>query len=368
MPKILHILSEIRSSGAEVMIKTALPYWQEGGAVLHALGTGKVLGSYAGNLSDRGIIVHHLPFANSQKFYSQLIRLLRAHQFDVVHIHTEHAALTYACLAHIAGTPRIIRTIHSSFLFKRLTRLTRTVRRWAVRQLGVAQVSISDSVKQNEQTRFRNPTRLIYNWCDDLHFRPPSMQERSENRNRLGLSEHQKVIVSVGNCAPVKNHEAVIQALALIKKNGLLPLYWHVGEEDSENREGNLAREFGLDTQVRFWGRQEDVRPFLWAADIFVMPSFYEGFGLAVLEALESGTQLVLARSPGLKEWADLIPEIIYTDTSAADLARGLLQALKMPKNHEQAAQRSASLRTLFSVERGAQEYLALYNSVKNVD
>lgn len=370
MISVLHILNEVRSSGAEIMIKTAHPYWQESGAVLHALGTGKVLGSYAGNLSDQGIIVHHLPFVNSLKFYSQMIRLLRAHQFDVVHIHTERAALTYACLARISGTPRIIRTIHNSFLFEGLLRVVLTVRRWAVRQLGVAQVSVSDSVKQNEQTRFGNSTRLIYNWFDDPHFRPPSMQERSENRKRLGLSNRQKVIVSVGNCATVKNHGAVIQALALIKKNELFPLYWHIGEEDSEHKEANLVRELDLDAQVRFWGRQEDVRPFLWAADIFVMPSFYEGFSLAMLEALASGIQLVLTRSPGLKEWATLIPEIIYTETSAADLARGLLQALKTPKNHEQAEQRSATIKTLFSVERGAQEYLILYNHMltKNVN
>ncbi len=368
MPKILHILNEIRSSGAEVMIKAAIPYWKAGGAVLHALSTGKELGAYAGNLSDQGIIVHHRPFTNSLKFYSQLIRLLRTHQFDVVHIHTEHAALTYACLARIAGTPHIIRTIHSSFLFEGLLRVVLRVRRWAARQLGVVQVSISDSVKQNEQTRFGNPTWLIYNWCDDLHFRLPSIEESSESRKRLGLLEYQKVVVNVGNCAPVKNHEAIIHALALIKKNGLALLYWHIGEEDSEYKERTLTRELGLEAQVRFWGRQEDVRPFLWAADIFIMPSFYEGFGLVVLEALESGMQLVLANTPGLKDWATLIPEIIYTETSASDLARGLLQALKTPKNLEQAAQRSALLKMKFSAERGAQEYLALYNRVKNVD
>lgn len=358
--KILHILYELRSSGAEVMIKIAAPYWRENGLDLHVLSTAKVTGAYADKLSSEGIIIHHMPFANSLEFYIQMIKLIRSNHFDVVHIHTERTTLTYALLARLAGARRIIRTLHSTYLFEGLTRFNRAVRRWAVRQLGVIQVSISDSVKQNEQVRFGNPTHLIYNWYDDGHFFPPSLQQRIEARKTLGLSGNEKVIVSVGNCAPVKNHPAIIQALALMKKNGQSPLYWHIGEEDVERRERDLVRKLDLDELVQFWGRQDDVRPFLWAADVFVMPSFREGFGVAMLEAQGSGISVLLARSPGLEQWSAFFPEITYTGTTPHDLAHGLTMALSAPKNYKRMEPTLVGVE--FSTIYGAREYLALYS------
>lgn len=359
--KVLHILYELRPSGAEVMIKIASPYWKEDGVELHVLSTANVVGDYADKLSNEGIIIHHIPFAYSLKFYNQLVRLICSNHFDVVHIHTERTALTYACLARLAGVPRIIRTLHSTYLFEGRTRFNRAVRRWAIRQLGVVQVSVSDSVKKNEQSRFRNSTHLIYNWYDDAHFIPPSLQERVEARKTLGLLGNEKVIVSVGNCAPVKNHVSIIQALALMKHVGQNPVYWHIGEEDTEEEERNLVRELDLGAQVFFWGRQDDVRPFLWAADVFVMPSFREGFGVAMLEAVGSGIPVVLARSPGLEEWSAFFPEIIYTDTSPNDLARGLMQVLKMQIETERVG--NSLLKSKFAVKRGAQEYYKIYKN-----
>lgn len=359
--KVLHILYELRSSGAEVMIQKATPFWKENGVVQHILSTAKEKGDFAAKLSSEGIVIHHIPFVNSMNFYCQLYRLMLSNHYDVVHIHTERTALTYALIARLAGIPRIIRTLHSTYLFEGLTRFNRAVRRWVVRKLGVVQVSISDSVQLNEQIRFRNPTQLIYNWYDDTHFIPPTLQERIEARKTLGLSGDEKVIVSVGNCAPDKNHDSIIRALSLMKYDGQCPVYWHVGEEDADRKERNLAQELDLETQIYFWGCQDDVRPFLWAADVFVMPSFREGFSIAMLEALGSGISVVLARSPGLEQWATVFPEIIFTGTSPDEIKLGLTQALKTHREEE--SEKQSMLHQRFSVSRGAQEYLKLYEN-----
>jgi glycosyltransferase involved in cell wall biosynthesis len=360
--RVLHILYKLRSSGAEVMLKKAVSYWRESGVVLHVLSTAKVIGPYVNQLSNEGIVIHHLPFENSLSFYFQLIKLIRSNHIDVVQIHTERTMLTYAILARLAGASRIIRTLHSTYTFEGLTRFNRALRRWIIRHLGVVQVSISDLVRQNEQTRFRNPTHLIYNWYDDAHFYPPSLEQRSEVRKTLGLIENEKVIVSVGNCAQVKNHAAIIQALAIMNKNGQKPLYWHVGEEEVEGREKKLVCELQLNSQVHFWGRQEDVRPFLWAADAFIMPSFHEGFSIAMIEALACGIPVILARSPGLDGWSTVFPEIIYTDTTPAGLAYVVGQVLEEQKNYDSTSHALAKAK--FTAQRGAEEYLRLYKKL----
>jgi len=357
--KVLHILYELRFSGAEVMIKGASSFWKQNGVDNHVLGTAEVIGDFSVNLRKEGIVVHHLPHENSLRFYKKFINFLRLHRFDILLIHVEGTFLTYAFLARIAKTPTIIRVIHSASLFKGKVRLNRTIRRWIVRQLGVIQISVSDSVRENEQVRFFNPTVQINNWYDDDHYHPPSKKERKEARNSFGLSENDKVILSVGNCAPSKNHDSIIKAIPLLTKNRYNIKYWHVGKEEIEKREQNLVYDLKLDSMIQFWGSQENVRRFLWAADIFVMPSFYEGFGIAALEAYACNLPVVLARSPGLDFWGAYFPETIYTEATAESLARGVTVALEEGnkfKNHDQTL-----LITNFGTLNGAKKYLSLF-------
>jgi len=362
---VLHVLNEIRPSGGEVMIKIASPYWKESGVELHALSTAKAVGAYSDKLSNAGILIHHIPFSNSLNFYFRMINLIRSNHVDVVHIHTEQTFLTFVILARLAGVTRIIRTIHNNYLFEGIIRFNRSIRRWIVRKLGVIQVSISVSVKQNEKIRLGNPTYLINNWYDDAHFSRPSQKERNESRQALGVMETEKVILSIGNCSKVKNHTAIIHALELLKQNGLSPFYWHIGEEDAQEEERNLVHQLGLDAQVLFWGRQDDVRPFLWAADVFVMPSLYEGFAVALVEALASGLPAVLARTPGLDQWDAIIPELTYTDVTPDDLSRGLKKSLQAQYKTDKT--KSILLKDKFGLKRGAQEYLDLYEGrIKN--
>lgn len=359
MMSVLHVLNELRPSGAEVMIKNAARYWRENGVDLHVLSTGRDVGAYAALLESAGIAVHHISFGRSLRFYAEFLNFVRSHRFAAIHIHTERAALTYTCLARLAGVDRVVRTIHSTFLFEGATKLKAIFRRWAVRHLGVTQVSTSESVHQNEASRFQNPSRLICSWYDEDHFREPSMEERTEARRALGLCETDKTILTVGNCAPVKNHGALIEALVLLRVSGMNPTYWHVGEEDPEGRERGRSQELGLDEQIRFWGRQTDVRPFLWAADVFVMASFNEGLSIAMLEAMACGVRLVLARSPGLIEWQTFFPEIVYADPSPTDLARALTQALDAPHRIELIPR--GLLQAKFGVKGGSESYLRLY-------
>jgi len=225
--RVLHILNELRPSGAEVMLKIAAPYWQERGVELHVLSTGQVKGIFADNLANAGFTVHHIPFSNSAGFYTQVIRLMRTARFDVVHLHTEHATLTYALLARYAGIPRIIRTIHSTFIFRGITQLTRAIRRFITRKLGVLQVSVSKTIQENEVRRLGNPTILINKWYDNLHFIPLMDGQKEASRTALGIKNSQKCLITVGNCSAVKNHKAVIQALRLLEQRNIHLIYFH---------------------------------------------------------------------------------------------------------------------------------------------
>jgi hypothetical protein len=117
--KILHILSELQFSGAELMLYTASDKFKQAGLDITVLSTGKEEGVYAQYFRKVGWKVIHIPFRKRIGFFTALYKLVRRSSFDVVHIHTEGAFIYKAFTVYMAGTKKIVSTVHSNFLFGR---------------------------------------------------------------------------------------------------------------------------------------------------------------------------------------------------------------------------------------------------------
>jgi glycosyltransferase involved in cell wall biosynthesis len=213
-------------------------------------------------------------------------------------------------------------------------------------------------VADNEKRRFGNPSQVIENWCSN-EFTPPTKHQRDQARQALKLHDHDFVVVSVGNCGPVKRHEAILEAVAHI--SGLQDLvYLHVGDEDGTGKERRLAEELGISHQVRFLGHRHPLQA-LHAADVFVMTSAYEGLGLAAVEALMTGLPLVLADVPGLRDVAGASPAAWLTDTRPAQLSAAIQRAAHFCKSGPPlGAARSFGDR--FGLQRGVADYAEIYH------
>ena len=70
----------------------------------------------------------------------------------------------------------------------------------------------------------------------------------------------------------------------------------------TENEEKKLAEHLGITKKVRFLGNRDNVRDYLLASDIYLMPSLYEGLGMAAVEAMASNTPSIFYNVPGLKD------------------------------------------------------------------
>jgi glycosyltransferase involved in cell wall biosynthesis len=207
-----------------------------------------------------------------------------------------------------------------------------------------------------EQERFDNPGVRLWNWLDTEYFRPPSAEERQLARQNLGCTAEQFVLVSVANCNHVKNHTALLRSLPRVKQ-AVSPLYLHVGKEEPERPELVLTKRLGLENEVRFMGSQFDPRLFFWAADVFVMPSLYEGLGNSALEAIASGCPAVLAKVSGLKEIAIETKWTISVSADVDSIAAGLLRLAGIPADtrRSRALEDSTRIRDRFSMQRGVQ-------------
>lgn len=213
---------------------------------------------------------------------------------------------------------------------------------------------VSNAVAECEQERFRNPGVRLWNWLDTDYFRPPSDEERQSARQSLGCTEDQFVLVSVANCNCVKNHSALVRALPRIKQ-AVSPLYLHIGKEEPGRPELVLTKRLGLEKEIQFMGSQPDPRLFFWAADVFVMPSLYEGLGNSALEAIASGCPAVLAEVSGLKEIAAETKWAISVAPHEESIADGLLRmaGTSTEIRRSRALEDSAYIRERFSMQRG---------------
>ena len=121
----------------------------------------------------------------------------------------------------------------------------------------------------------------------------------------LGLPDKQ-IVLYVGRIEPLKGIDILLQSLAMLEEGSdtrLLIVGGSLEGDEELDRLKNMAEELGLGERVTFTGSvsQTDLPIYYAAADVFVLPSHYESFGLVALEAMACGTPVVASRVGGLK-------------------------------------------------------------------
>jgi glycosyltransferase involved in cell wall biosynthesis len=360
--KVLHVLGELRSSGAEVMLQTAASLWRRYEVTADVLTTGTTPGPYAPELERAGYGVLHLPFERHPRFVQRYGSLLGRGRYDVVHLHMERAFVHLALTARVRRVG-VVRTVHSNFPFDGGLRRRRTRQRRLARKASVRFAAIGATVGENEHDRFSNPTTVVHNWIDTDRFRPTPDAVRREAREGLLLSPDDFVAVAVGNCSTTKNHAALLQALSGLDEPVVL---LHVGEEEPRRPEWGLARDLAVSDRCRFLGRV-DPEMALRAADVFVMPSLHEGLSIASLEALATGLPAVLTDVPGNVDLRTLSDDIIWSSTDENGLRRALSEArarFRPPRMWASRVEQSERVRSRHSAAAGVAGYVQLYHGV----
>jgi glycosyltransferase involved in cell wall biosynthesis len=363
--KVLHILGELNPSGAETMLLCAAPVMQAQGLESEILSTGASTGVFANRLAEVGYKIHHLPLQRNIRFFMALYRTLKPHHYDSIHIHIEGASFWVICVLIMAGISpkRCVHTVHSNFRFTGNLRWRRAWQRQLLSAIGVPHIAISNTVQQTELQHFKIKTDIIENWYDSDKFTKTTEIQYTTARQSLQISDHQFVIVSVGNCAPVKNHPALIEAIAALQNQDIV--YLHVGIEcDAEERK--LAERLGIMPQTRFMGLQNNILPFLQAADLYVMPSRHEGLSIAALEAIATEIPVLLTSVPGLTDFADIFNGLHYCAPDAESIKTGLDKIVSTPKEQlKQATMDNSKLaEKRFGIHRGVSAYLQHYKGV----
>jgi len=260
-------------------------------------------GSVAEMLADAGVAVTVLNMRckwDLGRLY-KLTGVLRRAEPDLVHTHLFHADLAGRVAARLAAVPHLLHTVHTA---------EGRFRPWqyaSARLLGDycdGIVCVSPSVRDYHCARSglpRSQYTVIPNGIDAAAF-VRDEQSRSRLRREWGLGDDQPVVVFVGRLDQAKGIETLLSAMSHLAARGQALDLVIAGDGPKRHIIENFIRHGEGGRRCRLLGFVQDVQAVLSAADIFVMPSRWEGFGLAAVEAMAASLPVVATRVPGLRD------------------------------------------------------------------
>lgn len=291
------------------------------------------------------------------------------HRFDIINAHyaIPHAAAAYLAVKAMGDShpPKIVTTLHGTDItLIGQDRSFFSVTKFSIEASdGVTAVSKYLEKETYKTFAINKKIRVIPNFVDTKRFAPG---KATCSRNKLAGPE-EKIIMHTSNYRPVKNAPDVVRIFNIIQEKIPSRLYLIGDGPDASNTLG-LARELGLAERVTFLGNQDRVYQILPLADLFLLPSASEAFGLAALEALSCGVPVVGSIVGGLPELIfDGINGYLSPIGDVTGMAARSLEILASDSLHKQMA--DAGRRMVIEKYESndiIDQYLAYYEEVLN--
>lgn len=294
--------------------------------------------------------------------YARLATMVYRWRPDVVHSHMVHANLLTRLVRLAAPMPRLVCTAHSNreggrgvVLAYRLTDGLADVTTH-VSQEAAAEYEQVGAVPEGGMV-------TVYNGIDVGRFQGgagcgyPGGRPGSSTRRR---------VLAVGRLVPEKNQVALLRAFALVADDHPDTDLWIVGDGPLRQELESLRDDLGLAGRVFLMGARHDVPELMRAADLLVLSSRVEGFGLVVAEAMASGVLVVATDVGGVAEVMGNHGFLVPPDDVAA-LAQGITDALRLDPSRASllAACNRAYVARRFDIRRVTEDWLGIYRGVE---
>jgi UDP-glucose:(heptosyl)LPS alpha-1,3-glucosyltransferase len=201
---------------------------------------------------------------------------------------------------------------------------------------------------------------VIYNGVDLEAFHPRLRLERVAVRARLGIAADSMVYLFVGSGFERKGLPQLLHALAGLETARLIV----VGRDKRTGAMQRLAARLGLASRVHFAGAQDNVKPWYGAADCFVLPSLYDPFPNAALEAMAAGLPVITSTQCGAAEFIE--PGHSGAVCDALDVANLLhcLQTIDAPEKARLMGEAAREAVAGLGLDRMAAQLAGLYRSL----
>ncbi|MCQ6526094.1 glycosyltransferase family 4 protein [Bacillus mycoides] len=252
-----------------------------------------------------GCVIHNIEFQRSPldrrnySAYKKLKRIIQSEGYDMVHTHTPVASACVRLACNKIEGVKVMYTAHG-FHFYTGAPLINWLVYYPVERWLAKYTDLLITINKEDYARAKNSfkaKRIEYIPGVGLNTKKHDKSVLLDKRSELEIPKDAIVVLSVGELNKNKNHEVVIKAMAKINNPNIF--FVICGKGILEDYLKNLARDFGLEKQIKLLGFRKDIREICNEADIFAFPSFREGLSVALMEAMASGLPIVCSKIRG---------------------------------------------------------------------
>jgi N-acetyl-alpha-D-glucosaminyl L-malate synthase BshA len=220
--------------------------------------------------------------------------------------------------------------------------------------------AVSQNLRDETYKNFKieKEIKVIQNFVDVKRF----AKKPIDAFRRVIAPHNEKVILHASNFRKLKRVTDVVKVFAALNKKVPSKLLF-VGDGPERPAAESLARELGVYDETRFVGRQEQIEEVLAISDLFILPSDYESFGLAALEAMAAGVPVISSNAGGLPE-VNIEGETGYL-ADVGDVETMGIRAIELLSDENKLNKfkaKAAAHARLYDIETIVPRYEALYN------
>jgi len=298
--KVMLFITGLGMGGAEkVVCELADKLYESGQEVSIVYFTGEILR----RPENKEITLHKIALNFNLSIFNALISLVELvdeKQPDVIHSHMFHANIMARSIKLFRKNIRIICSSHSNYEGGRL--------RMAMYALTENLCDVHTNVSNNAAKALmkagavRNRKIItVYNGIDISKYKLDE-NLRSDARKKLNFNDGAKVILTIGRIDVPKDYPTLLKAFKIVREKQEHAFLLIVGDGPKRQEMEALSINLGINEHVKFLGIRNDVPELLNACDLFVSSSAWEGFGIAILEAMLCQRPIVATATDGAKE------------------------------------------------------------------
>ena len=350
--KILEIIPNFELAGAENMCCNLCCALKAQGHTPIAVSMYSVRTALTDRMEKEGIKVIFLDKKPGKDFSmpGKIYRVIKEEKPDIIHV---HLIIVYCILACILKRPKIVQTIHTMAHKETKKRVIR-FNYLFIKLFGVTPVALSNAVKDSIVSTYHVKAEnvpVIYNGIPLYRCLQKQYYAFSDTIN----------IVHVGRFALPKNHINMLRAIkALHEKHPEVVLHMY-GDGELRDEISAFITENGMADYALMHGKTDNVYPVLHDADIFILPSVYEGIPMTIIEAMGTGLPIVASAVGGIPDMIDDGKTGLLCTPEPDDIAAKTEMFIADEDLRRSCGQAAVRAAERFSADEMAREYVKVF-------
>ncbi|WP_175640165.1 glycosyltransferase [Metabacillus schmidteae] len=362
--RVLHVINSLDIGGAQTLLNDALPEFEKKGVQSEVFVLKRSTeGNFEQQLKNKGI---KIIYSNISNIYNplqilELKKVIKKRKYDIIHSHTFPSQYWVSLLRNtFKKTPKFITTEHNTSNRRRELKVFKYIDTIIYKNYSKI-ICISNGTFDELITWTKNVKHksvVVENGIALSKFTNAKPLEKAKLVPNFKVGDF--IVLMVARLTNQKDHETVIRS-AMNLPNHIHVVF--VGDGEKHNEYEEMIKNHKLNNRVHLLGARADVPNIMKTADLFVLSSHFEGFGLVAVEAMASGLPVIASDVAGLTEVVSGAG-CLFKKGDAEKLST-IITDLEENKNNRLSMIDAGKKRSsLFSIEKFVDEHIQVYKSI----